>query len=342
MRNKPNKDLVGQRFGRLTVLRRGEDEIDTKSGKHKSRYWCQCDCGSPEKLIRGASLTNKKVQSCGCLHAEVSSQNMKKYHDTVINKNDFIIDGNIAYLAPSNSDNKVMIDADDVDRVSEVYWFEYGHGYCRGDRNGKNVKLHEYIMNSFPGFIVDHKNGDTRDNRKSNLRPTLQTMNARNKLRGNTFNGIKQSNGVYEVTITCNKSKIFVGAYETYEEAVFNRFKAEIELYGEYSTRDNFGYDELKNKALKYFKSVHKMYMLNKDGFINWGNQKCYFNDSTGEFTDDENDLTMIQFYMKHSRMEVFYEYLDNIVCFGYFGTELINENDTCLKGLLTGNLLLR
>lgn len=341
MRNQQNNNLVGQKFGRLTVLRRGEDEIDAKSGKHKSRYWCQCDCGSKEKLIRGASLTNKRVQSCGCLLSETASKTMKKYRNSVVNKNDFIIDSDIAYLIPSNTNNKVLIDADDVDKVSKIYWSENEYGYCCGDYNGKSIRLHEYIMDSFPGFVVDHKNGDKRNNKKSNLRQTLQALNVKNRLRGNSLNGIKKTKEGYEVTITCNKSKIFVGAYKAYEEAVLNRFKAEIELYGEYSTRDNFGYDELKEKALEYFKPVHKMYMLNKEDFINWGNQNCYFNDSTGKFTDDENDLTMVQFYMKHSRMEVFYKYLDNVVCFGYFGTKLIDKDDTCLKRILFGNLLL-
>ena len=34
------KDLTGQRFGRLTVVARGEN---TKDGK--SRWVCDCDCG---------------------------------------------------------------------------------------------------------------------------------------------------------------------------------------------------------------------------------------------------------------------------------------------------------
>lgn len=32
--------LVGQRFGRLVVLERVDDEIDKKSGKHKTRWLC--------------------------------------------------------------------------------------------------------------------------------------------------------------------------------------------------------------------------------------------------------------------------------------------------------------
>lgn len=49
------------RFGKLTVLRIG---TLTKAGTYK--WWCQCDCGSPEKEILIASLMNGNSKSCGC------------------------------------------------------------------------------------------------------------------------------------------------------------------------------------------------------------------------------------------------------------------------------------
>ena len=67
--NKHCLDLIGQRFERLFVLERVEDEVDKKSGKHKTRWLCQCDCGN-KKIIRGASLTSGRIKSCGCLHKE--------------------------------------------------------------------------------------------------------------------------------------------------------------------------------------------------------------------------------------------------------------------------------
>lgn len=53
-------DLTGQKFGRLTVLKRVEN-------KGTSIYWlCKCDCGN-EKIIRGDSLKQGLTNSCGCL-----------------------------------------------------------------------------------------------------------------------------------------------------------------------------------------------------------------------------------------------------------------------------------
>ena len=58
-------DLTGQRFGRLTVIKK-DTERKTKSGS----YWiCQCDCGNI-KSVRSSSLRNGDIQSCGCYRAE--------------------------------------------------------------------------------------------------------------------------------------------------------------------------------------------------------------------------------------------------------------------------------
>ena len=60
-------DLVGQRFGRLVVLQRVNDKIDPKTGKHKTKFLCQCDCGN-QKVVLGSALTQGTIRSCGCLH----------------------------------------------------------------------------------------------------------------------------------------------------------------------------------------------------------------------------------------------------------------------------------
>ena len=59
-------DLTGQRFGRLVVLERAEND---KRGNAK--WLCQCDCGN-KKIIMGQSLRAGKTRSCGCLLSECS------------------------------------------------------------------------------------------------------------------------------------------------------------------------------------------------------------------------------------------------------------------------------
>lgn len=78
-------DLTGQRFGRLTVLRRGEDYVCNslhpfgKAETVKRVCWvCRCDCGN-EATVMGCALTGGKTKSCGCLRREyLSERNRKK------------------------------------------------------------------------------------------------------------------------------------------------------------------------------------------------------------------------------------------------------------------------
>ena len=61
------KDLIGQKFNKLTVIEKVTDE------KGKTKWRCKCDCGN-EKIIRGDSLRSGHTKSCGCLQREHASQ----------------------------------------------------------------------------------------------------------------------------------------------------------------------------------------------------------------------------------------------------------------------------
>ena len=53
-------DLIGQQFGRLTVIKKDEE----LSGKGKGLYWlCKCSCGNPNLIsINGASLRRGRTK----------------------------------------------------------------------------------------------------------------------------------------------------------------------------------------------------------------------------------------------------------------------------------------
>ena len=67
-------DLVGQRFGRLTVVRQAEAYVGP-SGKRRPRVLCVCDCGAEWAGLR-QSLRNGNTQSCGCLQRERAAAKM--------------------------------------------------------------------------------------------------------------------------------------------------------------------------------------------------------------------------------------------------------------------------
>ena len=63
MRGHLAENLIGRRFGSLTVIGRADNR-----GKNRTvTYWvCKCDCGT-EKEVRACHLKSGNVISCGCV-----------------------------------------------------------------------------------------------------------------------------------------------------------------------------------------------------------------------------------------------------------------------------------
>lgn len=57
---------IGNRYGLLVVLRKGDPYINPRGKVGESRWVCRCDCGK-EKLIYRSALTTGRTKSCGCL-----------------------------------------------------------------------------------------------------------------------------------------------------------------------------------------------------------------------------------------------------------------------------------
>ena len=67
-----NKNLIGQKFGRLLVLEKG------KKDKAQHQYYiCKCDCGNVCE-INSDNLRRGLTKSCGCLHSEITHKNTFK------------------------------------------------------------------------------------------------------------------------------------------------------------------------------------------------------------------------------------------------------------------------
>lgn len=59
------KNLIGQRFGRLVVIRETEPYY-SRTGNNKYRRWlCLCDCGNEKSIIQSSLITGN-TKSCGC------------------------------------------------------------------------------------------------------------------------------------------------------------------------------------------------------------------------------------------------------------------------------------
>lgn len=78
---KNTKDLIGQKFGLLTVVRLATEEERPKT-KQKRVYWmCDCECGKSH-VVSAENLVSGGVQSCGCLR----TRNRAKIADSIVGK----------------------------------------------------------------------------------------------------------------------------------------------------------------------------------------------------------------------------------------------------------------
>lgn len=66
------KDISGQKFGRLTAIKR----MYTKN--HKSIWLCKCECGNVIEVPIN-SLTCNNTKSCGCLHHDMMLKRNTKH-----------------------------------------------------------------------------------------------------------------------------------------------------------------------------------------------------------------------------------------------------------------------
>lgn len=94
-----------------------------------------------------------------------------------------------------NSSLVAIIDAEDYDKIKNYTWrlarskrTGYDNIYVNSHINVakykiKTVYLHRIIMDCPAGMAVDHINGDTLDNRKSNLRICTRRENSLNRHR---------------------------------------------------------------------------------------------------------------------------------------------------------------
>ena len=78
------KGMVGRRFGKLTVVSRGPDEL-TKDGRRHIRWICKCDCGRMA-LMRGTSLRSGHTISCGCARVKGIEQAPTSYGEVWISE----------------------------------------------------------------------------------------------------------------------------------------------------------------------------------------------------------------------------------------------------------------
>jgi hypothetical protein len=81
------------------------------------------------------------------------------------------IEGDVTYITLTRG-QEAIIDTADLEHVLQMRWLaeEYQDGfYARSRSNGQSAFLHRYILGVTRDVFVQHKNGNTMDNRRGNL-----------------------------------------------------------------------------------------------------------------------------------------------------------------------------
>ena len=158
--------------------------------------------------------------------------------------NIYIIKPDIA-IGYTRLGDRFIIDNEDIEKICLYTW-------CIKDRKGQDKRLvsmsngtmvfmHRLIMGvTNEDIVVDHINHNQFDNRKENLRlcnaweNSMNTSLSKNNTSG--VNGVSRlSNGKYRAYINLNHQQIYLGRYNTLQEAKEARHQASIKLYGEFA-----------------------------------------------------------------------------------------------------------
>lgn len=170
-----------------------------------------------------------------------------KYPNEYIKNDEYTI---IRITSEKHGTFDFILDNEDADRVKQYHW---GINACKSNKGDyveylahhDKIMLHRFIMNAPKGMIVDHRDGNSLDTRKQNLRVCTQEGNGKNRKKNkNNKSGVK---GViwntfaptpkWQAYIMVNYHHKSLGYYTDFKEAVMARKLAEIKYFGEYNRK---------------------------------------------------------------------------------------------------------
>ena len=146
-----------------------------------------------------------------------------------------------------------IVDEQDFDFLNQFKWFaSLGKGkwyarraICIDDgliKKQKIVGMHTFMMETPKGKEIDHINGNSLDNTRSNLRVCSHRDNSRNKKfhsrNSSGFKGVffHKSESRWESQIIVNYKKMTLGRFKEAKEAAFAYDKAARKYFGEFAS----------------------------------------------------------------------------------------------------------
>lgn len=234
-----------------------------RDSRRLTMYYCDI-CNKPIKKkmrMKGYTLCSKHMHQ---LHkyGKFLDNNPRTQKDF----NDYIVKDGIAIFNVYNQKNEkvseFMIDACDIQKIKYKKWrIDSNNRIITGNctANNPRCELSRFLLDVTDSeMVVDHKNGNTRDNRRCNLRIRHQNDNLKNKhFMSNNASGYigvmwDKKRKRWAPEIVCDNKRYHLGRYDIKENAVYARYIAEQIIFKEYRNTER---DE---ELLLLFQSIPK------------------------------------------------------------------------------------
>jgi hypothetical protein len=139
----------------------------------------------------------------------------------------------------------VVVDEGDYALVVPFAWRINDSGYAVADMptpsGWRSVRMHRYILalTENDEVEVDHLDGNKRDNRRANLRVCTHAENMKNvRVHRDTLSGLKgahKSGDQWESRIMVDGKRMFLGIFETPEDAHNAYVAASLKYHGDFA-----------------------------------------------------------------------------------------------------------
>lgn len=194
-----------------------------------------------ENRICSVEWCNNKVYAKGlCQNHYTHMRLYGEIRKTRFTPNEIVLVGDYAEIILcdpyGNEKARGKLDAADIPLVSGTKWCINSCGYVYNSYKKKTF-MHNVVLGR---LYVDHINGDRLDNRRRNLRAATTAENAKNRrpmLNSSTgFRGVtKTKGGKFSAALQPKSKYIYVGVFDTAEEAALAYNAAAKKHYGEFA-----------------------------------------------------------------------------------------------------------
>lgn len=165
------------------------------------------------------------------------------------------VEGVLCRTVPLSDGSEAIVNIRDFTAVSKYYWnfnSKSDHSYVNARVDGITVRLHELIKRTPSGFVIDHRNGDRRDNRRNNLRVCRQRRNMCNLVKRKNCTSSKRGvswhkdSSKWIAQITHAGVNEYIGSFLNEKEAAIAFDKRARKLFG---TFGSFNYPQINERS---------------------------------------------------------------------------------------------